>query len=65
MGRDEHKGGSKNSKSLPQTPKNQKIQPDQMKEEISMELSEIGNLTAKQEPMTPNYRKKTEKEKWY
>ena len=65
MGRDDHKGSSKNAKSLPQTPKNQTIQPNKMKEEISMELAEIGNRTAKQEPMTPNKRKKTEKEKWY
>lgn len=65
MGRDDHKGSGNNAKSLPQTPKNQKIPPSKMKEEISMELTELGNLTAKQEPMTPNRRKKTEKEKWY
>lgn len=65
MGRDDHKGSGNNAKSLPQTPKNQKITPDKMKEEISIELSEIGNLTAMAEPMTPNKRKKTEKEKWY
>ena len=36
-----------------------------MKEEISMELAELGNMTPKQEPMTPNERDKSEKEKWY
>lgn len=36
-----------------------------MKEEISLELAEIGNLTPKQEPMTPNQRKKSEAEKTY
>lgn len=33
------------------------------KEEISMELAELGNLKPKQEPMTPNQRDKTEREK--
>ena len=44
----EFKGASKNSASLPQTPKNQKIKPSKMKEEISMELAELGNLNPKQ-----------------
>jgi len=65
MGRDNHQGGSNNSSSLPQTPKNQKIAPSQMKEEISMELAELGNLRPKHEPITPNQRQKSEKEKWY
>lgn len=37
----------------------------EMKEEISMELAEIGNMMPKQEPMTPNARDKSEKEKWH
>lgn len=63
MGRDNHQGGSKNKASLPQTPKNQKIKPGNMKEEISLELAELGNLKPKHEPMTPNQREKSEKEK--
>ncbi|WP_153731689.1 hypothetical protein [Sporosarcina obsidiansis] len=41
MGRDEHKTGSNNSSSLPQTPKKQKIAPGDMKEEIARELAEL------------------------
>ncbi|WP_194841123.1 hypothetical protein [Sporosarcina cascadiensis] len=41
MGRDEHTKGSNNSSSLPQTPKNQKIAPKDMKEEIAKELAEL------------------------
>ncbi|CAM3062350.1 hypothetical protein FITA111629_01255 [Filibacter tadaridae] len=65
MGRDDHKGSGNNSGSLPQTPKNQKIKPGRMKEEISMELAELGNLKPKHEPITPNGRKKSEQDKSY
>ncbi|MEK3934946.1 hypothetical protein MKY41_06455 [Sporosarcina sp. FSL W7-1349] len=41
MGRDEHTTGGKNSRSLPQTPKNQKIQPKKMTEEIANEFAEL------------------------
>lgn len=41
MGRDDHKGKSNQSKSLPQTPKNQKIQPKDMKEELAKEFAEL------------------------
>lgn len=41
MGRDEHARGGKNSSSLPQTPKKQKIRPSEMKEEIAKELAEL------------------------
>lgn len=41
MGRDEHKGKGNNSKSLPQTPKNQKIQPGDMNEEFAKEFAEL------------------------
>ncbi|WP_205407164.1 hypothetical protein [Sporosarcina sp. PTS2304] len=41
MGRDDNKTGSNNSKSLPQTPKNQKIAAKDMKEEMAKELAEL------------------------
>ena len=41
MGRDEHKTGSKNANSLPQTPKNQKLSASQMTEEIAQELAAL------------------------
>ena len=36
-----------------------------MKEEISLELAELGKLNPKQEPMTPNDRQKSESERTY
>lgn len=36
-----------------------------MKEEISLELAELGNLNPKQEPMTQNDRQKSESERTY
>ncbi|WP_199171878.1 hypothetical protein [Sporosarcina sp. P13] len=41
MGRDDNKTGSNNSGSLPQTPKNQKIAPKDMREEMAKELAEL------------------------
>lgn len=41
MGRDDKKGTSNNAKSLPQTPKNQKIKPGDMKEEVAREFAEL------------------------
>lgn len=38
MGRDDKKGTSNNTRSLPQTPKNQKIKPDNIKEEVAKEF---------------------------
>jgi len=35
------------------------------KEEISLELAELGHLTPKQEPMTPNHRETAEKDRYY
>lgn len=64
MGRDDHKGASNNTGSLPQTPKNEKIKPSEMKEEISMELAELGNMKAMAEPMTANHRELKERDKW-
>ena len=65
MGRDIHKAVGKHAAALPQTPKKQKNKVGTMKEEISMELAEIGNLNPKHEPMTPNQRQKSESEKTY
>lgn len=36
-----------------------------MKEEISLELAELGNLNPKHEPMTQNDRQKSESERTY
>ncbi|MGG0656852.1 YfhD family protein [Rummeliibacillus pycnus] len=47
MGRDNKQGKSKNKSSLPQTPKNEKIAPQQAKEETAQELLELENLVAK------------------
>ena len=41
MGRDDSIGKSNNKKSLPQTPKNQKIKPGDMKEEVAREFAEL------------------------
>jgi len=58
MARDNHQGASNNRGTLSYTSKNEK-------EEISLELAELGNLKPKQEPMTPNQRQKSEEEKSY
>ena len=58
MGRDNHKGASNNTKSLPQTPKNQKIKPGDMKEEMSKELAELTKLTPKKDKFNTKNRKK-------
>lgn len=50
MGRDNKQGKSNNKNSLPQTPKNQKIAPNQVKEEFSRELTELEKLVAKNLP---------------
>lgn len=47
MGRDNKQGKSHNKGSLPQTPKNQKIAPDKVKEEFSQELTDLVNSIAK------------------
>lgn len=49
MGRDEHTKGSNNAKSLPQTPKNQKIKPKDMQEEIAKEFAELRQSKKKKE----------------
>ncbi|BAK15752.1 hypothetical protein JOC25_000945 [Solibacillus kalamii] len=41
MGRDDSKSKGTNKQSLPQTPKNMKIAPNKVKEEIANELTEL------------------------
>jgi len=65
MEKDTHKRASKNAGHLSQAPKNQNIKPVDTKEEISLELAELGNLNPTHEPMTSNHRKKSEVEKTY
>lgn len=65
MGKDNKKGASKNAGSLPHMPDNQQIKSADTKEEISLELAELGNLNPTHEPMTSNHRKKSEVEKTY
>jgi len=43
----------------------QKLKANSMKEEISLELAELGNLNPMHEPMTQNDRQKSESEKTY
>lgn len=65
MNKDKLNGAFKNSGSMQNTSQNLKTQSIQGREEISLELAEIGNLKPKHEPMTPNQRKKSEAEKTY
>jgi len=41
MGRDDKKGRSNNKDSLPQTPKNLKIKPNEIREEFAKEFEEL------------------------
>ncbi|MCZ2256889.1 hypothetical protein [Sporosarcina sp. G11-34] len=63
MEKDNHKGINDTSNSRLRTPSKRKA--GDMKEEISLELAEFGNLNPKHEPMTPNNRQKSESEKTY
>lgn len=47
MGRDDSKSKGTNKRSLPQTPRNQKIQPNKIQEEIANELIELHELAEK------------------
>lgn len=47
MGRDDSIGKGTGKQSLPQTPKNLKIAPNKMKEEIAKELDELHQLGGK------------------
>lgn len=47
MGRDDNKTSSKNKNTLPQTPKNLKIPPGRIKEELASEFAEIGTKALK------------------
>lgn len=61
MTKDNAKGTTKKSASS----KQQKLKSNTMKEEISLELAELGNLNPTHEPMTNNSREKSESEKTY
>lgn len=65
MGKDNHKKINDAEASVLRTSKKQKEKAADMKEEISLELAEFGNLNPKMEPMTPNNRQKSESEKTY
>lgn len=65
MDKDKLNGAFKNSASMQQTSEKQMPKSDPGKEEISLELAEMGNLKPKHEPMTTNQRKKSEAEKTY
>lgn len=56
MTRNNHPGVNVNKGSMAKNPQSNK-------EEISLELAELGNLKPKHEPMTPNQREKSQKEK--
>ena len=47
MGRDDSKSKGTNKQSLPQTPKNLKIAPNKVREEIAEELDELHKLVEK------------------
>ncbi|MBO0600506.1 hypothetical protein I2483_02415 [Sporosarcina sp. E16_3] len=65
MRKDNPKGNTNKSVSLPPISNQQKSKSNTMKEEISLELAELGNLNPKHEPMTQNNRQKSESEKTY
>jgi len=58
LGRDDNKTGGNNARSLPQTPKNQKIKPGDMNEEIAREFAELSSLMPKRERMNQNEKKR-------
>lgn len=47
MGRDDSSSKGTNKQSLPQTPKNEKIAPGKMREEVAQELDELHQLVEK------------------
>ncbi|WP_342782153.1 YfhD family protein [Psychrobacillus soli] len=47
IGRDNKQGKSKNKDTLPQTPKNQKIKPNNVQEEFAAEFAELKQNTSK------------------
>nr|WP_233549460.1 hypothetical protein [Lysinibacillus yapensis] len=47
LGRDDSKSKGTNKQSLPQTPKNEKIAPNKMREEAAHELNELHELVEK------------------
>ena len=65
VGKEDSKRINDTQAALLRTPTKQKGKVGDMKEEISLELAELGNLNPKHEPMTPNNRQKTESERTY
>ena len=65
MGKDDPKRIDDTPAPLLRTLTKQKGKVGDMKEEISLELAELGNLNPKHESMTPNNRQKGESEKTY
>lgn len=47
MGRNNNQGHSKNKGSLPQTPSNQKIAPNEVQEEFAQEIADLTKSTQK------------------
>ena len=52
MGRDDSKSKGTNKRSLPQTPKNQKIAPNKVTEEFAEELNQLHRLVEKRKNST-------------
>ncbi|MBD7908607.1 hypothetical protein [Sporosarcina gallistercoris] len=65
MNKDNRKGANSNFQTLSAAEEKSDKTVRKMKEEISLELSELGNLKPKHEPMTPNQRDKSESERSY
>ena len=55
MGRDDSKSKGTNKQSLPQTPKNLKIAPNKVREEIAEEIDELHRLVEKRKKKKENY----------
>jgi len=64
MRKDNQKGNTNKLATSPAS-KQKKSKSSTMKEEISLELAELGNLNPKHEPMTKNNRQKSESENTY
>ena len=59
MGRDDSKSKGTNKQSLPQTPKNLKIAPNKVREEIAEEIDELHRLVEKRKKKKERRKKKT------
>lgn len=65
INKEERKGANSNFQTVSAAEEKSNNTVRKMKEEISMELAELGNLKPKHEPMTPNQREKSERDKSY